>query len=148
MATLFGNNAHIHYLPFMVAYLIWLDYHFHRGISCAHWRLRAESWKEKVEGNWIESQPSSFLTIAAIYNCLMTPPGLTFIIFHILWISFSSLPFQSNLHSIAKLCESNFFVFPHLSPNDSDFFPLFLNVIAHVPSSLLLSVLSLSGCSN
>lgn len=49
----------------------------------------------------------------------MTPPGLTFIIFHIMLLSYTSLHIQSNLHSIAKRCESNFsFAFPPLSLND------------------------------
>lgn len=47
MATLFGDNAHIHYHPLMFVYLIWLDYNLHKGISCFLQRrcLREESWK-------------------------------------------------------------------------------------------------------
>lgn len=151
MATLF-DNARIHYHPLMFVYLIWLDYHLHKGISCTRWRcLRAESWKGGRKLKWKSNTPyESLVTIAAIYNqghateTLMTPPGLTVTIFHIMLLSFTSLPFQSNLRSIAKLCESNFSVFPPLSANDNVFFFfLFLIVIARVPSSLPLSALSL-----
>lgn len=121
MATLF-DNARIHYHPLMFVYLIWLDYHLHKGISCTRWRcLRAESWKGGRQLEWKSNTPyESLVTIAASYNqghateTLMTPPGLTITIFHIMLLSFTSLPFQSNLRSIAKLCESNVFC---LSPS-------------------------------
>lgn len=105
MATLFGDNAHIHYHPLMFVYLIWLDYNLHKGISCYSAALLftwgvLKGWKR----NWIESQihPESLVTLGAISNqrpateMLVTPPGQTFIIFHIMLLSLTSLHFQSN----------------------------------------------------
>lgn len=93
----------------------------------------------------------NFVILTAVSNqrdateILMTPSGITFVIFHITLLSFTSLHFQSDLHSIAKRCESNFFLFsfPIFPPTMMLFFVvcLFLILAARRSSLLLLLLL-------
>lgn len=57
MATLFEDNAHIHYHPLMFVYLIWLDYNLHKGIFIMHSStIIYVRNPERVEAYWIKSK--------------------------------------------------------------------------------------------
>lgn len=72
----------------------------------------------------------------------MTLPGLTFIIFHVMLLSYISLHFQSNLHSIAKRHESNFsFSFPLFPP-----MIMFFSFVFFLSSWLMFLSLFSLGC--
>lgn len=159
MATLFGDNAHVHYHPLMFVCLIWLDYNLHKGRPCTpQCCLCEEPWTSGSKLNWKSNTPCEsyshslpFQISGTLQRFAWHHQGQPFIIFHIMLLSFTPLRFQSDLRSSAKRCESSCssLVRP-LSPNDHVFFflCLLLVLITHAPPSPLLSRLSLQSCSN
>ena len=147
MATPLWNNAHIHYRPLTFVYLIWII------ASTKAYRALVVyvQHPERLEGNWNESQmcptkvtPPLFTISGLLPAALMTPPGLTIIIFHIMLLSVTSLPYQSNSHSIAKLCESNFSLSPSFPQWLCHFFPPLALPYCHCSCSFVSSLSCLS----